>query len=99
MEFILYIGLFLILLFVYGAISVAIFNNFLRSRGLSRVIWFLIVVATLSFIFGRTNSNNYSNENYTNGGREDGFDFFEDDNNEYSNCYWDDSSNSWDCDD
>jgi len=93
-------GLVLLIFLVYVAVSMMIFEKFSNSKGLNRVFWFFIMVATFSFLFG--DSNRYS-ESYGYGGggcEDDQSDFFSsDDEIDYSSCSWDSDSSSWDCDD
>lgn len=95
MEFLFYIVAFILVIVVYGAISVAIFDKFLNSHGLSRIFWFFIMIGTLSFLLGSDGHSNSSN-NY---GGDDDYNFFGDDSSDSNSCSWDSSDSSWDCDD
>jgi len=99
MEFILYIALALLIFLVYVAVSMMVFEKFSNSKGLNRVFWFFIMLATFSFLFG--NSDRYSEPyGYGGGGCEDDqSDFFSSDDSDYSSCSWDSEDSSWDCDD
>lgn len=98
MEFLFYVGAFLVALFIYGVISVAIFDKFSRSSGISKIFWFLIMIGTLSFIFGNSDSS-YSSSGYGGSSSDDDYDFFGSSDDDSSSCSWDSDNSSWDCDD
>ena len=87
MEILLYAALGIIGFIGYGAISIAIFDKFLKSSGISRIFWFMVMIGTLSFLFGSSNSSSSfsSNNNYGGGG--------------YVDDYCQDSDNCSSCDD
>jgi len=59
-------------------------DNYQRSRGWSALFWFILLLGTVSFLFGSSNTNTQS------GGGEDGSNYDNDDE-----CH----KNSWDNDD
>ncbi|RLA84027.1 MAG: hypothetical protein DRG78_02640 [Epsilonproteobacteria bacterium] len=91
MELLLYGAIGIGIFVLYGALSVRIVNKLSNSTGISKLFWFIVTIATLSFIFGSSSSSSGSTSSYNGGGDTDDYDFncnpFEEDDNCFDNDY------------
>lgn len=87
MDTIIYLIIAVGILFLYIMLSIAVFDKYSRSKGINKIFWFLIMLGTLSFIFGSDSS--YSSS-YTN-------DYGGEDQDEWNNsCFFNDEyDNDW----
>ena len=78
--------------FIYVGISVLVMERFAQARGFSKFLWFLIAMATFSFLFGSSSSQSGESNSYGYGNSDDDYDWFEED----QTWDWDSTDSSWD---
>ncbi|MBD3843737.1 MAG: hypothetical protein IE909_18045 [Campylobacterales bacterium] len=83
------------ILVVYFAIAQIVSSNFSKAKGFNKLLWFFILIATFSWLFGSSTASG-SGGNYYGGEDDDDWNFGGSDD---SSCSWDSDSSSWDCDD